>query len=56
MVYSALPRGPLDLMALPSRSKVHRKAADFVIGLQDGHKAVADNLSQSNTKYKQGTD
>ena len=56
MVYSVQPKGPLDLMALSSRTKVHRKAADFVTGLQEVHKVVHDNLSQSTVKYKYAAD
>ena len=55
-MYSFQPRGPLDLLTLPSKTIIHGKAADFVSGLQGVHKAVHDNLSQSNAKYKQHAD
>ena len=45
VVYSVQPKGPLDLMVLPTKTKVHGKAVDFVTGLQEVHKAVHDNLS-----------
>ena len=56
VVYSVQPRGPLDLLALPSKTRVHGKAEDFVVSLQDVHKLVFDNLTASNTKYKQHAD
>ena len=43
-------------MALPSKTRVHGKAEDFVVGLQDVHKTVFDNLTSSNSKYKQHAD
>ena len=43
-------------MALPSKTRVHGKAADFVVGLHDVHKTVFDNLNASNSKYKQHVD
>ena len=30
VIYSAQPRGPLDLMTLPSKTRVHGKVVDFV--------------------------
>ena len=33
VVYSIVPRGPLDLIPLPSRTRVHGKAEEFVWGL-----------------------
>ena len=38
MVYSIVPRGPLDLIPLPSKTRVHGKAEEFVGGLQEVHK------------------
>ena len=43
-------------MALPSKTRVHGKVEDFVVGLQNVHKTVFDNLSMSNSKYKQHAD
>ncbi|KAJ8629816.1 hypothetical protein MRB53_023139 [Persea americana] len=44
VVYSMIPRGPLDLIPLPSKIRAHGKAAEFVDGLQAIHKTVHDNL------------
>ena len=52
VVYSAQPRGPLDLIPLPQNAKVHCKASEFVDGLLEVHKAVYENLSAANTRYK----
>eukprot|EP00268_Persea_americana_P005654 TRINITY_DN11911_c0_g1_i4.p1 TRINITY_DN11911_c0_g1~~TRINITY_DN11911_c0_g1_i4.p1 ORF type:complete len:330 (-),score=59.07 TRINITY_DN11911_c0_g1_i4:1731-2720(-) len=52
VVYSMIPRGPLDLIPLPSKIRAHGKAAEFVDGLQAIHKKVHDNLVQAATKYK----
>ena len=38
VVYSIVPCGPLDLISLPSRTRVHGKAEEFVGGLQKIHK------------------
>ncbi|GJU18429.1 putative nucleotidyltransferase, ribonuclease H [Tanacetum coccineum] len=56
VVYSAQPRGPLDLMSLPVSGSVPKKVQDFVEGLREVHKAVCDNLVRANSKYKQDTD
>ena len=55
-MYSVQPCGPIDLMALPSKTRVHGKASDFVTGLRDVHRTVFDNLSTTNSKYKQHAD
>ncbi|GJR55868.1 putative nucleotidyltransferase, ribonuclease H [Tanacetum coccineum] len=56
VVYSAQPRGPLDLMSLPVSGSVPKKVQDFVEGLHEVHKAVRDNLVRANSKYKQDAD
>ncbi|GKB94978.1 putative reverse transcriptase domain-containing protein [Tanacetum coccineum] len=56
VVYSAQPRGPLDLMSLPVSGSVPKKVQDFVEGLREVHKAVRDNLVRANSKYKQDAD
>ena len=56
MVYSIVPRAPLDLIPLPSKTRVHGKAEEFVGGLQGFHKQVHDNLVQLDTKYKSSVD
>ncbi|GKB13985.1 putative reverse transcriptase domain-containing protein [Tanacetum coccineum] len=55
VVYSAQPRGPLDLMTPQVSRSVSKKVKDFVEGLHDVHKAVPDNLVRTNSKYKQDT-
>ena len=37
VVYSIVPHGPLDLIPLPSKTRVHGKAKKFVEGLQEVH-------------------
>ncbi|KAH7575788.1 hypothetical protein JRO89_XS02G0221600 [Xanthoceras sorbifolium] len=40
VVYSIIPRSPIDLIPLPSKTRVHGKAEDFVHSLQEVHKQV----------------
>ncbi|KAK1414879.1 hypothetical protein QVD17_30640 [Tagetes erecta] len=56
VVYSAQPRGPLDLMSLPVTYSGPKKVQDFVEGLHEVHKTVHDNLVRANSKYKQAAD
>ncbi|KAJ0937806.1 putative nucleotidyltransferase, Ribonuclease H [Helianthus annuus] len=56
VVYSSKPRGPLDLMSFPTPGSVPKKVQDFVVGLQEVHKAVQDNLANASSKYKQAAD
>ncbi|PKI45870.1 hypothetical protein CRG98_033669 [Punica granatum] len=56
VVYVVVPKGPLDLISLPNRSKVHGKTADFVTSLREIHRAVYDHLTAANTEYKQAAD
>ncbi|PKI77507.1 hypothetical protein CRG98_002113 [Punica granatum] len=56
VVYVVVPKGPLDLIPLPSRSKVHGKATDFVNGLREIHQAAYDHLTAANARYKQAAD
>ncbi|KAL5744031.1 hypothetical protein ACOSQ2_027147 [Xanthoceras sorbifolium] len=56
VVYSVVPRGPLDLLPLPSKTRVHGKAERFVQQLQDTHKQVYDNLVKNTSKYKLAAD
>ncbi|PKI50012.1 hypothetical protein CRG98_029599 [Punica granatum] len=56
VVYVAVPEGPLGLIPLPNRSKVHGKAADFVDSLREIHQAVFEHLTAANAKYKQAAD
>ncbi|KAK4845069.1 hypothetical protein QYF36_000459 [Acer negundo] len=52
VVYSAIPRGPLDLLPLPSKTRINGKAEEFVHKLLDMHKVVHENLLQSTSNYK----
>ncbi|GJV51320.1 putative reverse transcriptase domain-containing protein [Tanacetum coccineum] len=56
VVYSAQPRGPLDLMSLLVPGSVPNKVQDFVEGLREVHKAICDNSVRANFKYKQDAD
>ena len=56
VVYSIVPRGPLDLILLPSKNRVHGKTEKFVGGLQEVHKRVYENLFQVTAKYKSSAD
>ncbi|KAH7564967.1 hypothetical protein JRO89_XS09G0093600 [Xanthoceras sorbifolium] len=56
VVYSMVPRSPIDLLPLPSKTRVHGKAEDFVHSLQEVHKQVQENLSHSAERYKQAAD
>ena len=44
------------MIALPTKSKVHGKASDFVSALQTVHRTVHDNLVAANARYKQHAD
>ena len=55
VVYSIVPRGSLDLIPLPSKTRVHGKAEQFVGGIPVIHKQVNDNLVQAAAKYKSST-
>ncbi|KAI9174071.1 hypothetical protein LWI28_011480 [Acer negundo] len=56
VVYSLVPRSPIDQIPLPSKTRVHGKAEDFVQGLHEVHKQVQENLLQSVEKYKLAAD
>ena len=56
VVYSLVPRSPLDLIPLPNRTRIHGKAEDFVQGLREVHQQVQQNLSQAAAKYKLDAD
>ncbi|KAH7511654.1 hypothetical protein JRO89_XSUnG0184100 [Xanthoceras sorbifolium] len=56
VVYSIIPRSPIDLVPMPSKTRVHGKAEDFVHSLQEVHKQVQENLSHSAERYKLATD
>ncbi len=56
VVYSMMPRGPLDLIPLPSKTKMHGKAEDFMTSLRDIHRTVYHNLQKVTQKYKDVAD
>ena len=49
VVYSIVPRGPVDLIPLPNRTRFHGKAKEFVGGLQEIHKQL---LSTSQVRIR----
>ena len=51
--YSIVPCGPLYFIQLPSKTRVHDKAEEFVGGLQEIHKQVHDNLVQETVTTSQ---
>ncbi|KAL5738816.1 hypothetical protein ACOSP7_031577 [Xanthoceras sorbifolium] len=56
VVYSVVPRGPLDLLPLPNNTRVHGKVEDFVHSLHDTHAQVYENLGRTVGKYKLAAD
>ena len=56
VVYSAIPKGPLDLTTVPYQKGVDKRASDFVNELQECHRTVHERLLASNEKYKQLVD
>ncbi|KAL5769730.1 hypothetical protein ACOSP7_013884 [Xanthoceras sorbifolium] len=56
VVYSIIPRSPIDLVPLSSKTRVHGKAEDFVHSLQEVHKQVQENLPHSAERYKLAAD
>ncbi|PKI37365.1 hypothetical protein CRG98_042242 [Punica granatum] len=56
VVYVVTPRGPLDLLPVPDKTRVHGKAANFIHGLQEIHEAMHNNLEKAAEKYKTTAD
>ncbi|KAL5764001.1 hypothetical protein ACOSP7_016353 [Xanthoceras sorbifolium] len=56
VMYSIILRSPIDLLPLPSKTRVHGKTEDFVHSLQEVHKQVQENLSHSAERYKLAAD
>ncbi|KAL6519096.1 hypothetical protein OROGR_018416 [Orobanche gracilis] len=52
IVYGLSPRGPLDLLALPSKVRAHATAEDFVAQLQQVHQQAHSQLTSSTDKYE----
>ena len=51
-----MPRGPLDLIPLPSKTKMRGKVEDFTTSLRDIHRTVYHNLPKMTQKYKDVAD
>ncbi|KAL2462073.1 CCHC-type domain-containing protein [Abeliophyllum distichum] len=51
-----IPRGPLDLLSLPTATRIHKRAADFIEGLQQVYLATHANLVIATNKYKKAAD
>ena len=56
VVYTIVPRGPLNLLPFPKTVIPHRTTLDFVNSLQTIHEAVRNNLERTTTKYKSTAD
>lgn len=56
IVYSSLPKGPLDLAVVPQPKGTVKRAVDFVDELTECHKIVQERLEKSNEKYKKFAD
>ena len=56
MIYGLSPRGPLDLLTLPSKVRPHATAEDFISQLHQVHQQTHDHLVANNAKYKEQTD
>ncbi|XP_022880979.1 uncharacterized protein LOC111398291 [Olea europaea var. sylvestris] len=56
VMYSILSRSPVDLLTLPSKTRLHGIAVDFVRSLQQVHEEIRANLLESNRKYKEAAD
>jgi len=56
VVYSNLPKGPLELSIVPQPKKIVKQASDFVSELQNCHKVVQERLVKANEKYKRAAD
>lgn len=56
IVYSLLPRGPLDLTAVPDPRRMHGRAVDFVDSLKTMHQQAHQQLQLSTQRYKSKAD
>jgi len=56
VVYSNLPKGPLDLTVVPQPKGVIKRASDFVGELAECHRILQERLVKTNEKYKQFAD
>lgn len=53
MVYSILPRSPVDLLTLSSKTRLQGQVVDFVRSLQQILAATHANFLESTCKYKE---
>ena len=56
IVYSLLPRGPLDLTVVPDPKRMHGRAIEFVEVLKSTHQHARDKLELSAHHYKEKAD
>ncbi|XP_010412456.1 PREDICTED: uncharacterized protein LOC104698758 [Camelina sativa] len=56
VVYSLLPRGPLELLAVPDLRRFHGRVVDFVDALKETHQQACNQLELSARHYKDKAD
>ncbi|KAL6495531.1 hypothetical protein OROGR_030094 [Orobanche gracilis] len=56
VIFGLLPRGPVDLLPLPSAVRPHGVASDFIIDVQRVHQQVHANLLSATAAYKERAD
>ncbi|PKI55969.1 hypothetical protein CRG98_023645 [Punica granatum] len=56
VVYYVTPRGPLNLLLVLDKTRVHGKAANFIHDLQEIHEAMQNNLEKVAKKNKTSAD
>lgn len=52
MVYTIVPRGPLDLVSVPSVVLVDARGEDLIAKFQDIHATTRKRLLDANSRYK----
>ncbi|CAM8882946.1 unnamed protein product [Rhodiola kirilowii] len=52
VVYGAVPRGPSDLLTLPSKVRPHSSAEELIAQLHQTHQQTHDQLVANTAKYK----
>lgn len=56
VVYGLIPRGPTDLLPLPTSSNSDRRAADFITDIQRVHGQTKTRLESATVEYKSRAD
>lgn len=56
VVFGIVPRGPVDLLALPSPSNADLRASDLIADLRTIHETTRSRLEEANAKYKAAAD